>query len=212
VGESIWYCYCCKDTFPYNNTVECPNCGSEDIESSYDKNGKRVVHTSNVKIDYTGWKFYRDIIGKYCGDDGESNYYLYDYDCRLVHSDEIVGLSFPNVLRQEKLNRLYRSIKRNGYYFDRYQDLHLVYTPDKIYTVASGGNHRPYLARMLNIKRIKAFVEILIPKDMLTQEELNECERILNEMEFNVNTDHPYFYELCKKYDLIPSEIKIRIR
>jgi len=167
---------------------------------------------NNIKIDYTGWKFFRDVVGKYGGWGQEDNYYLYEHGCKMVVVDEIVGLSFPNVLSQQKLDRLYHSIKKHGYYIDRYQDLHLVYTPDKVYTVSSGGNHRPYLAKHLGIKRIKAYVEILIPKTMLTNKERNECDRILSESEPNVNTDHPYFYELCKKYDLIPSEIKIRIR
>ena len=40
MGELIWYCHYCGDTFPYNNTVKCPHCGSDDTEFSYDEDNK----------------------------------------------------------------------------------------------------------------------------------------------------------------------------
>ena len=164
---------------------------------------------SNIKIDYTGWGFHLDMIKKYAKNDDD--YYLYEYKCNYAYTDEIVGLSYRGVLRQEKLDRLYDSIKEHGYYYDRYQDLHLVYLPDKTYTVSSGGNHRPYLAKMMGIKKVMAYIEILIPKNILTDQEIKRCEEIIEEEGFDLNYSNPYFYGLCEKYDLLPPKLKVRV-
>lgn len=164
---------------------------------------------SKVKIDYTGWEYYRDLVSPY----GEAmeDYYLYSYEYQYVYSDEIIGLTHGTVLSQEKLDDLYDSIMQQGYFYERYEDLHLVYLPNKRYTVCTGGNHRPYLAKLLGIKKIMAYVEILIPKSIITEAEIEECEEILKEEGVNVNTSNPYFYRLCEKYNLLPPKMKVRI-
>lgn len=154
----------------------------------------------SIKIDYTGWKFYREIVQDY----GE--YYLYYYGDHTVYVDDIVGLSYKGVLSQEKLDRLYHSIKENGYYFKLYRDLHLVLMPNGQYSVSSGGNHRPYLAKKLGIKKIKCVSEILIPKNLLNKEQMRKCEEVNP-----VNTDHPYFRQLCEEYDLLPKQIRVNL-
>lgn len=163
-----------------------------------------------IKIDYTGWEFYQDLIRAY-GNQME-DYYLYFHGCPYVYSDEIIGLSYEGVLSQEKLDRLYHSIMQQGYQYERYQDLHLVYLPNKKYTVATGGNHRPYLAKLLGIKRIIGLVDILIPKSILTEDEIEECESILEEEGLDLHTSDPYFHELCKKYGLLPPRLKVNIK
>lgn len=170
---------------------------------------QRGGYVEEVKIDYTDWVFYEEQINQY----GEQNedYYIYFYGYESAYVDEIKGLSRKGVLSQRKLERLYQSIKKNGYLYERYRDLHLLYLPDKTYTVASGGNHRPYLAKLLNIKKIMGLIEILIPKNLLNYEEILECEKILGEEEPDLHNKDPYFYQLCEKYDLLPPKMKIRI-
>ena len=153
-----------------------------------------------IKIDYTGWRFYPDIVKEY------ENYYFYDYGEHTVYVSDIIGLSYEGVLSQEKLNRLYESIKVNGYYFKRYSDLHLVLMPDGKYSVCSGGNHRPYLAKKLGIKKIKCVIEILIPKNILTKKQIKKCEEI-----DPIHTDHPYFRQLCEEYNLLPKQMRINL-
>ncbi|MBD7939054.1 hypothetical protein H9655_18615 [Cytobacillus sp. Sa5YUA1] len=162
-----------------------------------------------VRVDYTGWEYYDQLIKQY----GEQNedYYIYFYGYKSVYVDEIKGLSYEGVLRQKKLDRLYQSIKKYGYLCERYRDLHLIYLPNKTYTVATGGNHRPYLAKLLEIKKIIGMVEILIPKNLLADEQILECEKILDEEGIDVHTRNPYFYKLCEEYDLLPPKMKIRI-
>lgn len=153
-----------------------------------------------IEIDYSGWKFYDDIVREY------GDYYYYDYGVNTVYVDDIIGLSYEGVLSQEKLDRLSKSIKENGYYFKRYQDLHLVLMPNGFYSVCSGGNHRPYLAKKLGIKKIKCAMEILIPKNILTEEQIKKCEDI-----DPVNTDHPYFRQLCEEYNLLPKQMRVNL-
>lgn len=54
-------------------------------------------------------------------------------------------------------------------------------------------------------------VEILIPKNLLADEQILECEKILDEEGIDVHTRNPYFYKLCEEYDLLPPKMKIRI-
>lgn len=154
-----------------------------------------------IKIDYNGWGFYRDIVKKY------GDYYLYYYGDHIVYVDDIIGLSYKGVLSQEKLDILYKSIKENGYYFKLYSDLHLVLMPNGKYSVSSGGNHRPYLAKKLGIKKIMCISEILIPKSLLTDEQISKCEEI-----DPVNTEHPYLQQLCAEYDLLPKQMRVNIQ
>ena len=163
-----------------------------------------------VEINYDGWKFYNEMMAKY-GEYGE-NHFIYDYGYEMVNVDAIKGLSYPGVLRQEKLDRLYHSVKRKGYLFTRCRDLHLYCLPDRTYTVCTGGNHRPYLAKHLNIKKIRASIEIVIPTELLTNKEVKACKKILEASEVGVDTTHPYFLELCERYNLIPSSVKVNIR
>jgi len=152
----------------------------------------------SIKIDYTGWNFYRDIVQQY------GDYYLYNYGDKTVYVEDIVGLSYEGVLSQEKLDRLDKSIKENGYKFKLYQDLHLVLMPNSQYSVSSGGNHRPYLAKKLGIKKIKGMVEILIPKRILTEEQIRKCEEINP-----IYTDHSYLRQLCEVNNLLPKNVRI---
>lgn len=154
-----------------------------------------------VDIDYNGWQFYDDLVKGY----GE--YYLYHYGDHTVYVEDIVGLSYEGVLSQEKIERLYESIKKDGYYFERYADLHLVLLPNKKYSVCTGGNHRPYIAKKFGMKKIKCNAEILIPKNYLSEEEIAICEEI-----DPVNSDHDYFRMLCEAYDLMPSKMRINIQ
>ncbi|AMV11553.1 hypothetical protein [Parageobacillus sp. G301] len=157
-----------------------------------------------MKIDYTGWNFFEELIKPY-----NNQYFYYNYGICLVEVKDIIGLSYKGVLDQEKLLRLHESIKKNGYQFRNYSDLHLVRFPNGKYSVCMGGNHRPYLAKKLGIRHIKANVDILIPKEMLSEEQLQIC----NDIEID-DLSNPKLKQICKELRLLPNQqpLKINIR
>lgn len=149
-----------------------------------------------LRIDYTGWQFFADLAKRYNG-----NYYKYDLGGYEVSVRNIIGLSYEGVLKEEKLKRLYQSIKKNGYIYDdfSYKDLNIVRFPDGMYSVCEGGNHRPYLAKQLGIEEIKAYVSILIPKELLTEEQIELCESIETG-----DFTNPILEQICRELQLLP--------
>ncbi len=91
-----------------------------------------------IEINYTGWKFYDEMLREFCVDD---DYYIYQYGELMVPTSSITGLSFPDVLSQRKLFRLYHSILEYRYRYKKknHLDLHLLLFPNGEYSAASGG-------------------------------------------------------------------------
>lgn len=155
-----------------------------------------------MNIDYSGWQFYADLVQLYHDD-----YYKYDIGRCAVDVDDIVGLSNGGVLREEKLQALYKSISREGYKYEgnSYMDLNLVSFPDGTYSVCEGGNHRPYVAKQLGIDEILAYVSVLIPKEMLTATQIELCESI----EIG-DFRNPILEKICRDLQLLPKQKLIR--
>ena len=156
------------------------------------------------QIDYTGWKFFADVVKEY----KEDGYYLYDYGHHEIDVDKIIALSYDGVLNKEKLERLNDSIKQNGYIYKGFQDINLYKFPDGFYSVCHGGNHRPYLAKQLGIKRIMAQYSILIPKTLLSKKQIEICESL----EIGDLTNEK-LKKICIDVGLLPiTNIRINIR
>lgn len=128
-----------------------------------------------MKIEYTGWRFYdnyTEIYGR--------NYLIHHAGSMLVPVSRIKGLTHDNVLSVEKLNRLLKSIENHGYVTTSspHMDINLTLFPNGDFCVSNGGNHRPYLAKKLGITIIRAVVDVCIPLNLLTDEQIQYFESI----------------------------------
>ncbi|KQU19849.1 hypothetical protein CN395_02280 [Priestia megaterium] len=126
-------------------------------------------------IEYTGWKFYDDYTEIY-----GRNYLTHHVGSMLVPVSRIKGLTHENVLSEEKLSRLLKSIETHGYVTtgSSHMDINLTLFPNGEFCVGNGGNHRPYLAKKLGITIIRAIVDVCIPLDLLTDEQILHFESL----------------------------------
>ncbi|WP_229754430.1 hypothetical protein [Priestia megaterium] len=108
------------------------------------------------------------------------NYLIHHVGSVLVPVSRIKGLAHDNVLSEEKLNRLLKSIETHGYVTtgSSHVDINLTLFPSCEFYVGAGGNHRPYLAKKLGITIIRVVVDVCIPLNLLTEEQLQHFESI----------------------------------
>jgi hypothetical protein len=124
----------------------------------------------------TRWLQFEDVMKDY----PDGTYEVCDLGIRTVNSDDIIGLGLlpEEIANDEKMKRLRESVDKNGWKDEHPMDLHLYLTPKGKYTVCSGGNHRPYLANELKIPQIEAIVDVVIPKDKISNDSRNKIEEM----------------------------------
>ncbi|WP_227936017.1 hypothetical protein [Alkalihalobacillus deserti] len=129
-----------------------------------------------MEIDYTGWKFSDDLHRLY---ESEGHHYM-RYGIVTVPVERITGLSYSGVLRQEKLNALDKSVKKNGFDLQKHSpnDLNLTLYPNGEFSVGSGGNHRTYLVKKIGLETITASLDVLVLEDQLNDEEIKTLSRL----------------------------------
>lgn len=120
------------------------------------------------------WLYFDDVLRPY------GSYRILNVGVSQVNPSDIVALSISvnDVLTSGKLQKLEKKIKENGWKDVSPVDLHLIKMPNSKYTVESGGNHRAYYSRMNGIKLIKAFVDVLIPYEMINPNILSNIEKL----------------------------------
>lgn len=90
---------------------------------------------------------------------------------RYINPTDIIGFSLTEneILNSGKLDSLQASVKEKGWKPLHLADFHLVLLPDGKITVCSGGNHRAYLSKKLNLSSVKAYLEILLPESEINE-------------------------------------------
>ncbi|QOY37978.1 hypothetical protein AWH56_010645 [Anaerobacillus isosaccharinicus] len=156
------------------------------------------------------------------------NYHIFSIGIKEINPKDIEFLSLPEekVSNDDKMLRLRLSFIRNGWTNEHPSDLALDRLPNKKFTVGSGGNHRAYLAKKQKLKKIKAHVYVLVPKQFLItiNEQLDNCykeierlrkeaadiRRRLDEIDDSSDTyneEYKYFDLICEKENYYWSEI-----
>lgn len=117
------------------------------------------------------------------------NFFSVDYGISWVNPQDIIGLSLNprKVKNGEKTKQLRDSVALNGWTNQSPFTLHLYRLPNGKFTVGNGGNHRAYLSNKLKIPRIRALVTIVIPANLISEEQRSQLEDFaLKEREFDL--------------------------
>lgn len=106
------------------------------------------------------WLNIEDLLAKY------PKYHHYHLGITEVDPSKIIGLSLDAevIANDSAMVSLKNNVRRYGWKDPSPQELHLIQFPDFTYSVCNGGNHRAYLANQLQLKRIPALVDVLIPE------------------------------------------------
>ncbi|UJF34837.1 hypothetical protein [Paenibacillus hexagrammi] len=128
------------------------------------------------------WMQKADVVGDY------DNYLRCELGICDINPKDIVGLSLwppEELFNDEYMRFLYDSVLKLGWRDSVPCDLNLELLPNGKYTVSSRGNHRAILARAMNIPRIKANVDLLIPIYFLSEKTHKQLEEFrLQQEEF----------------------------
>ena len=111
-------------------------------------------------------------------------YHILNYGLSWVKPQDIYALSLPlkTVRCDKKSQRLKASVIANGWNDQYPSDLHLCRLPNGLFVVASGGNHRAYLANQLKIPLIQAYVSILLPNKFVSKGTIESVENYSNKL------------------------------
>ncbi|MEV5024802.1 hypothetical protein [Paenibacillus sp. LPE1-1-1.1] len=151
-----------------------------------------------------------------------ANEIIEDYDeyelCYLdlcdVFPDDIIGLSLwppEKLIADEKMTRLYQSILQNGWKDEFPGDLDLYLLPTGKFVVSYGGNHRAVISNELSVPKIKANVDLLIPRSLLSEDVINHISILRkNEQQLNHAAKEISFFLNSKDIyrDQYPDKIK----
>ncbi|WML56562.1 hypothetical protein [Neobacillus sp. PS2-9] len=147
-----------------------------------------------MNIDYSGWRHLKEMM------EGYEDEYVCTSGIATVPVDKIVGLTYETGLRQERLDKIEKSIKANGYDPKRFgNDIDLILFPNGEYCVQSNGNHRTYFAKKTGMKTVEANVDVIVPKSSLSQNQINSIESL---GDFWKRSDK--LIEIAKELGLIP--------
>ncbi|EZH67452.1 hypothetical protein DH09_05855 [Bacillaceae bacterium JMAK1] len=140
--------------------------------------------------DHNEWLYMDEVMRSFKKDD----MYFCEFGITYIHPDDVIALSHRKVLRQQKLDRLKEAYKRHGEWYDDPSDpIALLLLPDGRFGIRHG-NHRIYLAKKQNIKKVRALVDIFIPKSLIPAElqcYIQTCEQEIATLKRNMkNIDH----------------------